>query len=404
MAWDPSGKGTNSLRGSYGIFFDTPETFTARDLGASPPWGNAISLTAPAGGLANPFLGYPGGNPFPVPYPPTSTTTFPAAGQFINFPLNLHHMYHQQWDLSYQREIAKDWLVTAAYLGSKATHLRTSIEGNPAVYIAGSSTVANTQSRRILTLLNPTQGAFYSKITQADDGVSANYNALRISAQHRFSHNFTVLSVYTWSHCMQNAETYGNRNSLGTALYQDPNNRNGDIAPCDFDLRHNLTTSLVYQSPQFAGRAADQLLGHWQLGSLVSAHSGFPFTPSTGVDNSLTGVGQDRPNVAGAPYVRDLHSLVWINPSSFVANALGTFGNAGYNSLIGPRFFDLDANLARKFQVKERMNFELRFEFFNLLNHTNFNLPVSTRSSATFGKIQSAADPRILQFAAKFNF
>jgi hypothetical protein len=127
LAWDPSGKGTQSVRGSYGIFFDTPETFTARDLGASAPWGNAISLTAPAGGLANPFLGFPGGNPFPAPCPPTSTTTFPAAGQYINFPLNLHHMYHQQWDLSYQRQVARDWLVTVAYLGSKATHLRTSI-------------------------------------------------------------------------------------------------------------------------------------------------------------------------------------------------------------------------------------------------------------------------------------
>jgi len=404
IAWDPSGKGTHSLRGSYGIFFDTPETFTARDLGASAPWGNAISLTAPAGGLANPFLGYPGGNPFPTPYPPTPSTTFPAAGQYINFPLNLHHMYHQQWDLSYQRQIAKDWLVTAAYLGSKATHLRTSIEGNPAIYVPGASTVANTQQRRLLTQLNPTQGAFYSKITQADDGVNTNYNALRISLQHRFSHNFTLLSVYTWSHCMQNAETYGNRNSLGSASYQDPNNRNGDTGPCDFDLRHNANISLVYEVPKFANRVTDQVLGHWQLGSLFSVHTGFPFTPTTGVDNSLTGVGQDRPNVVGSPYVRDTNSLVWINPAAFVANPLGTFGNAGYNSLIGPGYYDLDANLTRRFQIREHQRFELRFEFFNILNHTNLNLPVTSRSSANFGRIQSAADPRILQFAAKFNF
>ncbi|HTS30320.1 MAG TPA: carboxypeptidase regulatory-like domain-containing protein [Bryobacteraceae bacterium] len=404
LAWDPSGKGSQSVRGSYGIFFDTPETFTARDLGASAPWGNAISLTAPAGGLGNPFLGYPGGNPFPTPYPPTAGTVFPAAGQYINFPLNLHHMYHQQWDLSYQRQVGKDWLVTVAYLGSKATHLRTSIEGNPAVYMPGSSTVANTQQRRLLTLLDPTQGPFYSKITQADDGVNTNYNALRASLQHRFSHNVTVLSVYTWSHCMQNAETFGNRNSLGSALYQDPNNRNGDIGPCDFDLRHNSTTSMVYQSPRFANRVTEQLLGNWQLGGLFSVHTGFPFTPTTGVDNSLTGVGQDRPNVVAAPYVRNTNSLVWINPAAFVPNALGTFGDAGYNSLIGPGFFDLDANVSRRFPIREHQGFELRFEFFNLLNHTNFNLPVSSRNSSTFGKIQSSADPRILQFAAKFNF
>ena len=404
LAWDPSGNGAQSLRASYGIFFDTPETFTARDFGASAPWGNTIALTAPAGGLANPFLGYPGGDPFPSPYPPKQGAVFPAGGQYITFPLNLHHMYHQQWDLSYQRQVAGNWLLTAAYLGSKATHLRASVETNPAVYIAGSSTVTNTQQRRLLTLLNPVQGPFYSNVTLADDGVNTNYNALRVSAQHRFSHNFTVLSVYTWSHCLQNAETYGNRNNIGSASYQNPNNRNADYGPCDFDLRHNFTTSVVYEVPKMGNRVENQLLGNWQIGTLLSAHSGFPFTPLTGVDNSLTGVRQDRTNTLGDPYVRDKNSLVWVDPNMLPANPLGTFGNAGYNSLIGPRFLDLDANVTRAFQIREHQRFELRFEFFNLLNHTNFSTPVSSRSSSAFGKIQGAGDPRILQLAAKFKF
>ena len=240
LAWDPSARGTQSLRASYGVFFDTPESFTARDFGASAPWGNTISLTAPAGGLSDPFQGYPGGNPFPTPYPPSSSAIFPAAGQYITFPLNLHHMYHQQWDLSYQRQAGHDWLVTAAYLGNKATHLRASVESNPAVYIPGASTVANTQQRRMLTLLNPTQGPFYSNITLADDGVNTSYNALRVSAQHRFTNHFTLLSVYTWSHCMQNAETYGNRNNIGSQTYQNPYNRNGGYRSVRFRLAAQL--------------------------------------------------------------------------------------------------------------------------------------------------------------------
>ena len=404
IAWDPSGKGTQSIRASYGIFFDAPETYTARDLGASAPWGYNVSLTAPAGGLANPYLGYAGGNPFPTQFPPTKNSTFPAAGQYISFPLNLHHMYHQQWDLSYQRQVGPNWLVTAAYLGSKATHLRASVETNPAVYIPGSSTVANTQQRRLLTTLNSTQGAFYSNITLADDGVNTNYNALRASAQHRFAMNFTVLSVYTWSHCMQNAETYGNRNNIGSGQYQNPYNRNADTGPCDFDLRHNWSTSFVYEMPRLGGRTVNAVLAHWQLGTLLAVHTGFPFTPVTGVDNSLTGVRQDRPNVVADPYVRDTKAQIWINPAAFVASPLGTFGNAGYNSLIGPGFFNMDANLTRSFPVRERQRFDLRFEFFNLLNHINFSLPVSSKNSATFGRILSAGDPRILQFAAKFVF
>ena len=404
LAWDPSGKGVQSIRTSYGVFFDTPETFTARDFGASAPWGYNVALTAPAGGLTNPYLTYSGGNPFPTPIPPAPGTTFPAGGQYIGFPMNLHHMYHQQWDLSYQRQFGPDWLVTAAYLGNKATHLRASIEGNPAIYIPGASTVANTQQRRLLTQLSPTQGPFYSNLTLADDGVNTSYNALRISAQHRFAHSFTLLSVYTWSHCMQNAETYGNRNSIGSAQYQNPYNRNADTGPCDFDLRHNWANSLVYEVPRFASRTMNEVFSNWQLGSLITLHTGFPFNPLTGVDNSLTGVRQDRPNVIGSPYVRDTNSLIWINPSAFAANALGTFGDAGYNSLVGPGFFDVDANVTRSFQIHERARFELRFEFFNLLNHTNFSPPVASRNSATFGKILSSGDPRILQLAAKFQF
>lgn len=404
LAWDPSGKGTQSVRASYGIFFDTPETFTARDFGASAPWGYNVALTAPVGGLSNPYLNQPGGNPFPTPIPPTSNSTFPAAGQYVNFPLNLHHMYHQQWDLSYQRQVGPDWLVSATYLGNKATHLRTSEEANPAIYIPGASTIANTQQRRFLTILNPTQGPFYSNLTMADDGVNTNYNALRISSQHRFANSFTLLSVYTWSHCMQNAETYGNRNSIGSSLYQNPYNRDGDVGPCDFDVRHNWANSLVYEVPTLHNHVMNALFSNWQLGSLLTLHSGFPFNPLTGVDNSLTGVKQDRPNVVGNPYVRDTNSLIWIAPAAFVANGLGTFGDAGYNSLIGPGLFDIDANVTRAFPIHERYRFELRFEFFNLLNHTNFSLPVATENSATFGKILSSADPRILQLAAKFNF
>jgi hypothetical protein len=255
-----------------------------------------------------------------------------------------------------------------------------------------------------LTLLNPQQGTFYSNITNADDGVKTSYNALRVSAQHRFAHSFTLLSVYTWSHCMQNAETYGNRNNIGSEQYQNPYNRNADTGPCDFDLRHNFTTSIVYEVPRFPNRAWDQIAGNWQIGALVSTHTGFPFTPTTGVDNSLTGVRQDRPDVVTNPYVRNKQSLIWIDPAAFVPNALGAFGNAGYNSLAGPGFVDVDANVTRRFPIRERQRVDLRFEFFNLLNHTNFNPPVSSRSSSTFGRIQSAGDPRIIQLAAKFVF
>jgi hypothetical protein len=404
LAWDPRGKGLESIRTSYGIFFDEPESFTDSAFGAAPPWGNSISLTAPAGGFVNPFQAYPGGNPFPLPFPPNSTATFNPAGAYINLPLGLHHPYMQQWDLSLERQLGTDWVVSASYIGNKATHLRAGTEENPAVYIAGSSTTANTQSRRILSQINPKAGAAISTMTFMDDGVNTTYNALRLSAQHRLSHGYTLLVVYTYSHCLQDTETLANKLQGNTE--SNPYNRNADYGPCDYDLRHNVVSSLVYKGFNFSNHMVDLMAGGWSPAFLFSYYNGFPFSPTTGTDASLSGVGLDRPNpVPGiAPYVKNTQTLTWLNATAFTANGPGTFGATGMNSLLGPHYVDADANLTKVFRIHEQQNFQLRFEFFNVFNHTNFQAPVASLNSATFGKIQASNPARIIQLAAKYTF
>lgn len=401
LAWDPSGDGKYSVRASYGIFFDTPESFTARDWANSAPWGNQINLTAPAGGFVDPYAGYPGGNPFPFPYPPIKSAPFPQQGAYINFPLNLTHPYTQKWSLSLQRQFGKDWLVSASYMGDKGTHLRSSFEVNPAVYGPG-ATLGNTNQRRILYLANPATGAYYSNITQMDDGLNTNYNGVKLSLQHRFANQYTLLTSYTYAHCLQDAQPISNR--LIGNNYRNPYNRNLDYGACDHDLRQNFVTTFVYESPQFANRLTNMAFGHWQFSFLISTHTGFPFTPRTGTDASLTGMGLDTPDVIGDPYIRNTSTRQWIDPKAFQKNAPGAYGNTGYNSLRAPSFFNMDSSLTRAFRITERQRAELRFEFFNVLNHTNFNSPSSSLNSANFGIIQSAQDPRILQFAAKYAF
>jgi hypothetical protein len=237
-----------------------------------------------------------------------------------------------------------------------------------------------------------------------DDGVNTNYSSLRLSIEHRFAKHFTLLSVYTYSHCLADSETIANRLTSATNYYQNPYDRNGNYGPCDVDLRHNLVNSVVFESPKFSNRAMNWALGNWKLSFQLTAHSGFNFNTTSGVDNSLTGVGQDRPNVVGNPYVRDTNSLVWLNPAAFVVNAPGTYGNLGFNALVGPAFFDIDSALSRAFPIHEAHRLELRFEFFNALNHTNLNNPISNFHSSSFGQIQAASDPRILQFALKYTF
>src|SRR5262249_32258788 len=94
----------------------------------------------------------------------------------------------------------------------------------------------------------------------------------------------------------------------------------------------------------------------------------------------------------------------WLNPLAFAQPALGTYGNMGPATVRGPGFFGIDTGVTRKFPVREKQSFEFRGEIFNVLNHTNPNNPVSNFTSSTFGKIQSANDPRILQLALKYVF
>src|SRR5262249_12656597 len=161
----PTGTGRQSLRASYGIFFDTPESFTDRDFGQSAPWASSVSLTAPIGGFDDPYRDYPGGNPFPGPYPAPTDSTFVLAGWYVSVPLDLHHMYTQNWNLSYQAQLGGNWLVSATYIGNGARHLRAGFEANPAIYIPGASSVTNTNSRRMLNRINPKEGAYYATIT-----------------------------------------------------------------------------------------------------------------------------------------------------------------------------------------------------------------------------------------------
>ena len=275
LAWDPMGNGKMSVRASYGIFLDTPESFTARDWANASPWGNQINLTAPAGGFADPYNGYPGGNPFPFPYPPTKNAPFPQQGAYINFPLDLHHPYTQKWTLSVQRQLTKDWLVSASYIGDKGTHYRSSIEGNPGLPAPG-ATLANLNQRRLLSVINPTQGAYYSAITQLDDGVNTIYNGLKVSAQHRFAQHYTVMTSYTWSHCLQSAQPIGNR--LTGNQYQNPFDRDADRGACDHDLRHNFVGTVIYETPKMQHPAVNALLSGWQFlpafpSQRVSVHS-----------------------------------------------------------------------------------------------------------------------------------
>jgi hypothetical protein len=154
---------------------------------------------------------------------------------------------------------------------------------------------------------------------------------------------------------------------------------------------------------------ARYVLGGWELTGLVSLRSGSPFTISSGVDNSLSLVNSDRPNVIGNPYLptdRPRSQLItkYFNPAAFQQNGQLTFGNAGRNTLVGPGFAGVDSGLMKNFSLTERHKLQFRAEFFNLFNRPNFSSPVATLNSAAVGQINSASNGRSIQLGLKYSF
>jgi hypothetical protein len=151
----------------------------------------------------------------------------------------------------------------------------------------------------------------------------------------------------------------------------------------------------------------------WEVNPIFTFQSGFPFTVTSGVDNSLTGIGQDRADYLGGgsaqlSYGRSHNDQIqqWFDISKFAVNTSGTFGNSGRYILRGPRYMSSDLALIKGAKVGERMNLQFRAEFFNVFNSVNFKLPVSTISSAQAGKITSVVQDsqRIIQFGMKVRF
>ncbi|HVW83663.1 MAG TPA: hypothetical protein VHB50_03245, partial [Bryobacteraceae bacterium] len=366
-------------------------------------YGTSIDIPSPSGGLTNPYAGYPGGSPFPAAYAISKDIAFPTNGVYVNMPLDTRPTYMGQWNVSYQRQITPNWLASATYLGNKTTHIWVGEETNPAVYIPGKSTTGNTNQRRLLYLQNPTAAAAYSSIVQSDQGGNGRYNGMLLSLQHRFANNYTILANYTWSHCTSEVDFTG---ELAGSQYQIPGNRAANKGDCNFDYRHVANLSLIAQSKGWGDSWLNKATRNWQLAPIVQVRSGAPLTITTGSDTSLTGVGQDRPNLIlpDAALPANQSAALWLNRAAFANNAPGTYGNLGRDVLRGPGSIGVDMSLSRTFALHERWQLETRAEAFNAINHVNLNNPTTSLSSSNFGKITSAGEPRILQFVMKVKF
>ena len=416
IVWDPTGNGKTVIRSAYGIFYDQAAAQLWGSTGQGPPWGGRLTLVSPSGGLANPYAGQPGGNPFPFVL--NQNTVFPQYGNMDSFNPDTRVPYVNQWNLGIQRQLGTDWLVSASYIGNLIVHVYGERDLNPAAYVPGNcaagqygltaaglcSTTANTNQRRLLTVLNPTKGTAYGFVGVWDDGGTRSYNGLLLSTQKRLSRGFSMTANYTWSHCI--GYPVNNFPNGGTGLYFTPT-RDGDRGDCvGVDRRHVANMTGLGTMPTFSNKALRIIGSAWKGSATASMSSGNALTVVTGVDNALNGLNttaqyanQLLPNVYGNGTANQ-----WLNPAAFGNPVAGAFGNMRPGTVRGPGSVVVNAAVSRLFRLREAKTIEFRTEAQNVLNHTNLGDPVVNRSNSNFGRIMSAGNARIMQFALKYAF
>jgi hypothetical protein len=419
---------------AYGIFYEpfyTGEGGPLQDPVSAPPYLKTQQISFPVNSFANPFYTPdPFGQAFPQPM-----TLLVAAR-------NLHLPYAQDWNLNIQRSLGEDWLFQLGYVGTTGVRLPRFIEGNPTVFVPGAvttgsgcspaipcpiSTENNVNQRRLYsgyTLANP-NNCVYSSVGEIASIANSSYNALEASLRKRFNHGLSFLASYTWSHSIDSVSSF---NITGSAsqpvagendLAQNPFDLAAERGRSMFDSHHRFVLSYQWSLPflQHSSSWYGRVLGNWQLNGIFTAMSGGPFTVFDSNDVSLqgqapeiTGFSANRPNLIGNPNSGPRTPQEWFNKSAFQQlqpDPLGrfeVFGNEGRNVVQGPGFVNWDASAFKNIRLTESKELQLRGELFNLLNHTNFRLPVTDIESPTFGQIQSDVSPRVIQVALKFLF
>ena len=388
------------VRSGYGIFYGFPDVVSTT-LGLNPPTRVWLNLTA---NNINPTLILD--RPLVPADPLSRTLVFPVmTARDPNFRPDVVQMYN----VSVQRELASHFLLEVGFMGSRSSRVLVTVPINNARPVLPNDTSSPQSRRQVTNVL----GAFNYMSPQG----YANYNAMLVSVEKRFSHGLSALASFTWSRALGAAPFI--QEGINSVAIQNPLNLAREYGPLEFDVMRRFVASYLYELPFGRGkrflsgsRALDLVVGGWQLNGITTFQGGFPLTPTLSYSLGKTDT-VSRPNVVGDPTATSRQPHDWLSAAAFAIPtnaeiAAGNFyGNEGVGVVRSPGMVNFDFSLFKSFAIREAMRLQVRSEFFNATNTPYFGVPGGvglTLGTSTFGKVTAAGDPRVVQFGLKLLF
>ncbi|HJT66048.1 MAG TPA: carboxypeptidase regulatory-like domain-containing protein [Pyrinomonadaceae bacterium] len=431
LAWDVFGTGKTSARIGFGRYMSRSNVIEdLLRLTGNPPWTTTVSAGSGWNGAGTTLANCPTCRSLDTINPGLKTNVAgvdPNAG-FASVDPNFRPPESYQWNLTISHELFKDTVVEASYIGNHGLHIWrrnvnvNDIAPNQACRGAGcdgSSDPARLQIARAgLNVPSPKTGVVQDQgrliadnrafrgvgnIQQSESNGNSTYNALQLWLNRRFSKRIAFQAAYTWGHAISDVALTSFTNTTS-----DPFNFRSDKGDADLDRRHTFVGNVVYVLPNAKrwGKAADLLLGDWQLNAIASYFGATPIDIITGANTigTAAAVGQ-RPNYTGAPlYLNTSDKTRHLNPAAFARPAPGQLGTLGKGAVRGTPITTVDFSVAKNWRFQERYGFQFRAEFFNLLNHANFVGFDTDIRNLSFGTLNVAQAPREIQLGVKFTF